>query len=509
MLDFKIDTGELVRPLGIGRIPVIIGILATALLAYAGHYFISKTKNPLTELGNSVLVLPPDNYTGTDTLDYFVAGMHDALIGDIGKISALRVISTTTARTYKYVEKSIPEIAAELGVNTVIEPSVHCLGDSVCLRVKALSAYPEEKQLWVQDFKVEKSQILNLYNTVTKKISSEIGVILTPKEERRLALERTVDTEVYDLYLKSHMYWDQLDKDALEKAREFLTYAIEKDPDWAPLYAGLANVWTGIGQMGHESPEVVVENVYENLNKALELDPNNWESHLSNAFLAFNIEWNWKKAEKEFLITLDLNPNDAMARLHYAHLLMILGRFSEALEQGKLGIDLDPLNPFIEALYSVVLMYSGDYQLAFKYCEKSLSIDPDNFFSNAIMEGVAYAIGDYERSIETGLQFLPLEKEIKTTVKQICKKQGFIAAQNEIINALEEYSLGNYYMPADMGMRYVWVKDVEKALDWFEKGYKIHDQNMTYIYAVYRTNELIKDNPRFKELLKKMNLPVE
>ena len=116
-----------------------------ALLAFALYYFLPKIISPQTEQDQSVLVLPSVSYLrAQDTLDYFLAGMHDAMIGDIGKVSALRIISTTTAKTYKNTEKSIPEIASELGVNNIIEPSVMCMGDSVCIRLKAISAYPEE-----------------------------------------------------------------------------------------------------------------------------------------------------------------------------------------------------------------------------------------------------------------------------------------------------------------------------------------------------------------------------
>ncbi len=472
------------------------------------------SKNRIIELtgsgrDKSIVILPFDNYTGSDELEYFVAGMHSSMISAIGRISAMRVISKTTSNAYKDTKKSIPEIASELGVNTVIEASVISLGEKICLQVKLVDAYPEEKQLWMQDYYEEKSQILNLYNTVTKEISTEIGVILTHEEERRFAVSRTVNTEVYDLYMKSHMYWDQLDKDALNKAKEFLTYAIEIDPDWAPLYAGLANVWTGIGQMGHESPEVVVENVYENLNKALELDPDHAESHLSNAFVAFNIEWNWKKAEKEFLTYLDLNPNNALARVHYAHLLMVLGRLDEALMQGKLAIDLDPLNLHIQNLFSVVLLYTGEYQSALEYCEKALITNPGDFFASSQLEFLAFFMGDYEKSINAGLKWLPLDDEIKRTVKHIYEDKGFIAAQNEIIKALEEYTKSNYLPPFIFSERYInFLNQIEKGIYWLEKGYEIRDQNMSYIYVGFRTNESIRNHTRYIALLEKMNLPI-
>jgi TolB-like protein len=177
LLDFTIDTGELVRPLSFGRTTIVVGIMVIALLALALYYFFPKIVKPPLEQDQSILVLPCVNYLNTDTLDYFLAGMHDAMIGDIGKISALRVISTTTAKTYKNTEKSIPEIAIELGVNNIIEPSVMCLEDSVCIRLKAISAYPEEKQLWIHDFKVEKSEILNLYNQVSCGTNNRQGSI--------------------------------------------------------------------------------------------------------------------------------------------------------------------------------------------------------------------------------------------------------------------------------------------------------------------------------------------
>ena len=134
ILDFTIDTGELVRPLRFGRTILVAGIIVIALLAYAVYYFLPKTSSrPHFEKG--VLILPFDNFT-SDTLDYYTAGMHNALITDVGKVSALKVISKTTARAYKNIDKSMPEIASELGVNAIIEGAVTCLGDSVCLQIK-------------------------------------------------------------------------------------------------------------------------------------------------------------------------------------------------------------------------------------------------------------------------------------------------------------------------------------------------------------------------------------
>ena len=164
ILDFTIDTGELVRPLSFGRSSIVIGIMIIALLAYAIYYFLPKADLP-TEPEKSVLVLPFENFLGSDTLDYFVAGMHNALIGNIGKISALQVKSRTTANVYKDSDKTIQEIALEEGVNAIVETSVLCRGDSICLELRLMDVDKGE-EIWVKEYHEETSQILRLYNDI-------------------------------------------------------------------------------------------------------------------------------------------------------------------------------------------------------------------------------------------------------------------------------------------------------------------------------------------------------
>jgi TolB-like protein len=211
----------------------------------------------------SILILPFDNYTGSEELNYFVAGMHDSLIGAIGRISTIRVISKTTSNVYRHTEKSIPEIASELGVNAIIEGSVLSLEEKICCQIKLINAFPEEKQLWMHEYLEGKGEILNMYNKLTKEISKEVNVILTPEEERLLSKSRTIDREAYDAYLKSYQYMEDFNEDSLKKAQNYLKDAIDIDPNWAPLYTGLANIWMGLAQQSFEEPSIAYSMVYE------------------------------------------------------------------------------------------------------------------------------------------------------------------------------------------------------------------------------------------------------
>ena len=305
-------------------------------------------KSTLFSLG----VLPVDNYTGSDTLDYFMSGVQSSLIYDIGKVSSLRVPSKTTANAYKNAGKSLTEIASELNLDYLIEPAVLCLGgDSICLRISLFSAYPEEKQIWRQDYFVEKSQILNLYSKVTREISKEINVLLTPKEENMLAESRTVDPEAYDAYLMGQYYWEKLDRKSMEKAVEYFELAIEKDPEWADPYAGLANAWSMFETFFRSLPKSeTIPIAYKYLNKALELNPNSAQAHYVKALIMVWYEFDCKQGEEEFLKSLESQPNDALCRMYYSHLLGILRRYDEAEIQANLAVKMDPLKPLVLAL---------------------------------------------------------------------------------------------------------------------------------------------------------------
>jgi tetratricopeptide (TPR) repeat protein/TolB-like protein len=511
ILDFTIDTGELVRPLRFGRSAIFIGIMVIAMLAFAFYYFLPKIINPPSEKDLSVLILPFNNYLGTDTLDYFIAGMHDALISDIGQVSALNVKSKTTASSYKNSNKSIPEIADELGVNTFVEGAVLCIEDSICYQAKMFDR--EERVLWTRDYKVERSQILSLYRKVTKDIASEIGTILTPQEKVLMAVEsRIVDPIAYDLYMKGQVYNDQITRDGLEKAAQFFKLAIERDPDWAPPYTRMASNVARHYQFGFIERSVAMTKQPEYYNKALELDPNSSDAYNQKAGTAAWVEWNWEKAESAFLESIRLNPNYSSSQNFYAHLLMILRRTDEALHYAKKATELDPLNPVTLALSVGVLVSAGDCEAALSQVEKALRIEPDHPHAIRQIILVSECLGDYEKAFEIMKQMnivLWEEYKLTATFEKIFHEQGWIAFLEELIKVNEEVfaedkRLSDNYL-ANICFR---IKNYEKALDYYEKAFESHSPGLPYFSCKPIYDEL-KDNPRYIALLKKMNLPVD
>jgi tetratricopeptide (TPR) repeat protein len=509
LLDFTIDTGELIRPWSFGRLSIVFGILIIALISYTLYYFLHKIGNLKPDQEKSVLVLPFENFTGTDTLDYFMAGMHDAMIGEIGKTKAISVKSKTTANAYKDTEKSIPEISRELGVNTIIEGAVLSVGDSVSLQVKLYTAYPEERELMVQNFSVERSQILDLYNKVKKEVFEQINVILSPEDESLLEESRSIDPEAYDAFLRGQYLWEHLHPDSMRKAIDYFEFAVNMEPDWAAPYAMLGSSWFAQAYLGF-IPWTKALPKMKYLDKALELDPNSAITHYNVGIMAAWVEWDWEKAEKELLKSLELYPNYVLCRIYYAHLLMIRRRPDEAVQQANIALELDPLSPLILDLNGRVMQNAGDYTTAISRFEKAYTINPNYGMVVGHMEGIYYDAGEYAKWIEFWKKKSCWDDSIKIYIEKVLYEKGHTAAIKTLIEVDEQYGGRGCQMgDVEKMRRYFQVGDYEKVIDQLEKLYNRSWGSIPYIATNYYGYNEMKDNPRFVELLKKMNLPVD
>jgi TolB-like protein/cytochrome c-type biogenesis protein CcmH/NrfG len=507
---FKVSTGSKKRLLMVSAVLLAAAVIVVALILTD---VIKGEKVARAEGIKSLVILPFNNYTGADSLEYVADALHSSLITDIQRISALYVPCKTTSSTFKNSNKTLKQITSELNVDAALETNVLSFRDSICLELRLIQSGKAEKQIWRSDYCEDKSQILNLYNRITRKIADELKVGLTQNEERLLDRSRIVDREAFDAYLRSQKYWGNLSSESLIKTREYLKSAIEKDPDRAPLYLGLANVWMMFAQMGFEEPSTAFSIAYENLNKALELDPDLTDAHHLMGWIAFVSEWDWAKAEREFLKVLAINPSNATSRIWYAHLLCVLQRHKEALEQSKLAIDLDPLNSVVQILYSTAQIIINGREADLTQIEKLLAEDPNNLMANYILNLVAFRRGDYDQVIKTEPQYLQLvggqfDKESYREIERIYKEEGFSAAYIKIVPLYEDLANDKIIGPMELALVYTKGKQMDKTMDLIEKGYEIHDPTMPYIATRAYNFESLYNSPRFIAIMEKMNLPL-
>jgi TolB-like protein len=477
-------------------------VVIVALVAYN----VLDTKSTL-KAGDiqSLLVLPFENFTGDDQLDYVAAGMHSSLIGDMGQVSGLRVISKTTARIYKKMDMALPEMASALNADAVVEPTVMCYGDSVCIQIRVISSFPEEKQLWIGEYKEEKSKIMSLYNRVTKQIADEVMVQLTPGEEKLLARARAVNSEAYDYYLRGLYNWELFTGESIQLALDYFNKAIATDPGWAEPYAGVAYYWIAIRQYGFAPPSITIPRIYENLEKASELDPNSAFVRYVSALASVWTEFNWDKGENEFLSVLAINPNDALSHLYYAHLLLILKRDEEAKAQANIAIDLDPMNPMVLGLSSMALSFTDESDLAIEVGEHALSLAPGN---GAALSGlyVAYSLKEeFDKALKVWTSSLSIDNQTIQGILNLYAKEGFKAAVNLLA---QEYLNTGQVRPFDLAMVYAAAGNSSLAMDWMEKAYEDQDANIPYVGMNIFSKEPFKiEDSRLNLLLEKLNLP--
>lgn len=456
----------------------------------------------------SLVILPFENYTGDDQLENMVAGMHSMLIGDMGRMSNLRVIGKTSSRLYKEAEMSAGDIASELNVDAVVEATVMCLGDSICMQFRLVNTIGEEEQLWVGEYKEDKSQILNLYNRVTKQIAREVHIELTASEEQVLSKDRAGDRDAIDAYIRSHTYWGDLSPESLDKAEELLHLAMEKDPEWSTLYAAMAVVWAGRMQTGLVDTETGHRLIRENIDRARELDADFVDSHFINGVIYAWPEWDWERGVNEFLQAIAKNPNHVLARMYYAHILMSLQRMDEALVQGKLALDLDPKNPLVLTLYSVILKGAKKPAQVMEYLQRALSIDPDHAFTQGQLARAYYDLGEYEKNLEIQKAQLlgRLEEDRIPDLVTMFREQGRLVVYQEVVSLWELFYENPDRYPISMSRHYYRAGAFEKALDELEIAYQAHNPNMPYIGTGNRYKEL-HDSARFLAILDSMNLP--
>ena len=486
-----------------------IGIIASV---FAVLYFsnIIGDSRQIKELDKSIAVLPFDNLSGDPDQEYFSDGMMDEILDRLFKIGDLKVISRTSSMRYKNSDLSLKEIAGELGVAAILEGSVRRARNLVRITVQLIDA-ETDSHLWSETYDGDLSDLTRIFiiqSEVAQSVARELKAVMAPQEIKLIEKIPAIDIDVYDEYLKARSYWSDFTKESLFKSVEYLNSAIEKNPDWAPLYAGLAEVWIWIQQAGWELPSVAGPIILENLNKAMELDPDLAEVHYQSAVIAQLVEWDWEKSEKEFLKSLAINPNNPLARLMYAQLLLILDRRDESLAQRELAISLDPLNFNTKLLYIGTLVLAGECKASISMMEEALATNPEDSSFYGMLEAAAYGCKDYDkviRAVKYSLPF-PFEEDKYKEIERIYEASGIVPAYKELMKYLEKYAEKNYIGFFDMAFRYIIANQPDKAMDWIEKGFESHDPLMTYMF-ISRSGPLF-GNPRFIAICEKMKLPL-
>ena len=334
----------------------------------------------------SLVVLPLENLSRDPEQEYFADGLTEALITSLAKISALRVVSRTTAMHYKGTRQPLPLIARELGVEIVVEGTVLRSGERVRISVQLIEAQTDT-HLWAESYERKLQDILTLHSEVAQKVAREVQVKLTPQERQQLSGTRPLNAQAYEAYLKARYHWNKLTSDGMRKAIEYFQQAIAKDSGYAVAYTGLADCSARLGWWGFASPERGFGAARVAAQKAVQMEPTLAEAHGSLGWAIMHYDWNCPAAEAEFRCALELNPNYTSVPHFFAICLGAMSRFDEAIAEIDRVTCLDPFSLVVNMTATAILCYARRFEQAIEHGLKGLELD-SNFPARALGLGI-------------------------------------------------------------------------------------------------------------------------
>jgi TolB-like protein/DNA-binding winged helix-turn-helix (wHTH) protein/Tfp pilus assembly protein PilF len=456
----------------------------------------------------SLAVLPLESLSSDASQDYFADGMTEELISDLGQISALRVISRTSAMVYKNARKPLPQIAHELNVDAVVEGTVLRSGNRVRITAQLIEA-STDKHLWSQSYEGELRDTLTLQNTVARAIADQIRINLNPQEQAALNKVTVVNQKAQESYLKGRYFWNKRTADGLSNAIDYFNEAIKRNPDYAQAYAGLADSYALAGdwKYGLLAPRDAYPKAKAAATKAIQLDGTLGEAHISLAFCLDNFDWDWESAGREFTRGIDLNPGYATGHEWYGWHLAALGRHGEAVAEVEKAVSLDPLSPSIGADLAEELLVAHRFDEAIKQSRNTMILDP--FFApahyvlgQALLQKRSYneAIAELQKAIELS----PGSTAFTANLAYAYAVSGMRDKAAKILNDLKNRSPHAFSNAPEIAMVYVGLDEKDQAIAWLEKGYAERFSPWVFMRPCF---DPLRPDPRFVDLVRRMGLP--
>ena len=454
-----------------------------------------------------IAVLPFTDLSPQKDQEYLCEGMADSIINALSKIKDIRVTAIASSSFFKGKERDLKEIGTRLNVKTVLQGKLQKADNRLRITSQLINI-ADESIIWSEQYNRELDDVFAIQDEISLAVVDKLKIKLLGEEKARVVKRYTEDPEAYNLYLKGRYFMQTFTPEGYKRAIECYQQALQKDPNYALAYSGLAMNDFLVTFHGLVRPKEAIPRMKANLKKALEIDPNLGEARAVLGIIYANYDWDWQSAEQEFKQAVQLNPNSA--NIHYlnAAFLTISGRHEEAVAEAKRAQKLDPINPLMNAYLGVAYFYGGQYDKAIEVLQMTQTLNPNWFFTHYWL-GFAYqgksmldkAIAEYKKAVELTGGSPWTVMNLTGAYYQIGKK----APADKLFESLKQRSKQEYVFP----MAFCWMHlargDLDQTYEWLEQACEEHDSVLVWFLAAPREIVAFKifDEPRFKELLKK------
>jgi len=477
----------------------------------------------------AVLPFRPLSQNGRDeTLEL---GMADALITRLSNLPQIIVRPTSAVRRYLDGGTDAVTAGRQLQADWVLEGSMQMSGDRIRVTVQLLSTRGG-KPSWAETFVEKFTDIFTVQDRISERVADALALRLSGEQRSRLTRRYTADAEAYRLYLRGRYHWNKRTSAGLNKGIEYFQQAIEKDPNYAPAYAGLADCYSVLGShdQGALAPKEALPKATAAARRAIEIDETLVEAHAALAFIKFNYEWDWAGAEKEFRRAFDLNPSYITLQHWYSQYSMAMGRREESLAASQRGVALDPVDLPINAHLAWHYFYARQYDPAIEACRKAMELDPHSPMPHWYL-GMAYeqkreypkAVGEFQMAfaLSGGSPAPPSSQAHAYAVAREALSggnpvylsslghayalAGNVVEARKVLRELDELSKHRYVSSYEKALVHAGLGETEQAFGWLEKAYGERSGWLIYLQVEPRLDRLRSD-PHFRTLVRRVGL---
>jgi DNA-binding winged helix-turn-helix (wHTH) protein/TolB-like protein/Flp pilus assembly protein TadD len=489
----------------------LAGVIAFAVIAICiAGYFVWLRRGTATAPSKikSIAVLPFKPLvanTGDESLEL---GMADTLIARLSNIREITVRPISSVRRYSSLEQDPIAAGREQRVDAVLDGQIQKAGEKVRVTV-LLVRIADGALLWSSQFDEKMTDIFAVQDSISDRVASTLAVTLTNEEQRGISKRYTSDTEAYQLYLKGRYQLNRLTDDGFIKGRDFFQQAIDKDPNYALAYAGLADSYNRLGGFEALASKEVFPKARDAANKALKLDESLAEAHSELATVYFGYDWDFSAAAREFQRAIELNASYSDGHQMNGYYLAAMGRFDDALAEMKRALELDPLSLEKTTGIGEILYLQRRYDEAINQYRKALEIDSNSGFTHWALGRPLLAQGKFNEAIAEFQKSIPLSGESPDERAELARAYALAGRRREALKIVEELKVlseRKHVAPTVTASIYAALGDKEQAFAFLNKAFEERDTLLT-ILKVEPMFDPLRSDPRFAELVRRVGLP--
>ena len=476
----------------------IVGFLLVTALGVAAYWYYGGTGS--SKQIDSIAVMPFVNESGSPDVEYLSDGMTESLINSLLTLPNLTVKARNTVFRYKGKDIDEKTVGQELSVQAVLFGRFSQRGDDLTLSLSLVDS-ETGNAIWGEQYDRRMTDLPALRNDIARDVAQKLRTRLSNSDTTNLTKNYTANAEALQLYFYGRHLWEKRNPESIGRSIEYFNRAIEKDPNFARAYSGLADAY--IVPASGIAPRDAMPKAKAAVMRALEIDSTLAEAHTSLARILQIYDWNWAEAEKEYKRAMDLDPRYPLAHQWYGGYLERTGRLSESIAERKVAVELDPLSASTNFELGLAHFYARDYDRAIEQFEKALQLE--NGFPSAIqMLLISYAHkGQYALAVSKINEIQ--ERNISSTAGQVYAMAGRKEDAMKVIEELGRRSKETYIPGSAFAYIYAALGDTDKAIAYLEKGYEERAFQMQFLKIDPRWDNL-RDDPRFTDLMRRVGL---